>query len=226
MQLYLWSRLRDQKKTQITLYSDTFDKVLELFGNIDEEAQKHGHEVYLRYGYGNPDADPADGAELAQEAQLDFYLNMNLMRYNSIAMWIAMLSQYWEQQLRDFLYQEISHDAIVNKDDFPNTYREVKGAFAQFGINFESFPDWSTIKELRLLCNAVKHGEGDSLRELYRINPSLFSDSYDPSSSTPNTLATLLEQTLELDESLFHKYVETLIDFWDWVPERSFLKGN
>ncbi|EPZ40824.1 hypothetical protein [Alicyclobacillus acidoterrestris] len=224
IQLYLWSGLREQKKNQIKLYSDTFDKALALFNNIDEEAQRYGHEIFQQYGYGNPDADPADGADLAREVSLDYYLNMCLMRYNSIAMWITMLCQYWEQQLRDFLYQEISHDAFITKDDFCNDFGEVKDAFTEFGIHLESFTDWRTIKELRFICNALKHGEGGSLKRLYKLNPLLFCDGYDPSFSTPYSLTTLHEQRLKLDESLFHRYAETLIGFWDWMPERSYLK--
>jgi len=224
LQLYLWSLLREQKKQQITLYSNTFEKALALFENIEEEAEQYGEAIFQRYGYGNPDADPADGADLAREEQLEFYLNMCLMRYNSIAMWITMLCQYWEQQLREFLYKEISHDATIDKDKFCKNFGDIKDAFTQFGINLESFPDWATIKELRLLCNALKHGEGDSLQKLYRENPFLFSDNYDPSNPTPYTLTTLLEQTLNLDESLFQGYAKTIIDFWDWFPERSYFQ--
>ena len=41
-------------------------------------------------------------------------------------------------------------------------------------IDIENLMGWQAIKELKLLCNAVKHAEGCSTTELRTLNPTLF----------------------------------------------------
>ncbi|XFO65318.1 hypothetical protein SPSIL_014270 [Sporomusa silvacetica DSM 10669] len=84
---------------------------------------------------------------------------------------------------------------------------------------------WPKIKELRLVVNIIKHAEGDSANKLRKLRPDYFKwpDGLDFGRDKLEFYkSSLLEETLNLSNNDFEEYYNTLIAFWDELPERMF----
>lgn len=176
-QLYLWSKLREKKIEEILLFKTTFkERVFPVFSNIEKEADNISNDFYdsamNTYYIDYDDIDPADIAENATEIGVDYYEKYSLMRYNTLAMWISMLYEFWEQQVRKFLYDEEIHSFKIEFKNFCTSgIQDIKEEFRYHNINIEKLRCWVIINELRLVCNTLKHGDGRSARELKNIRP-------------------------------------------------------
>ena len=76
---------------------------------------------------------------------------------------------------------------------------------------------------MRLLCNVIKHGDGDSALELHGVNPSLFKIE-DGFEHIDLYRTTLLEETLAIDTTTLKGFEDAIYKFWDELPERSYSK--
>lgn len=90
-------------------------------------------------------------------------------------MFAAGLYHAYEQQFLFFHREELlpyeqQHDKALLK------ISKAKELLSKRGIDVSSFPSWSSIDELRLVANTVKHAEGDSADQLRQIRPDLFQD--------------------------------------------------
>ncbi|PWK06241.1 hypothetical protein [Tumebacillus permanentifrigoris] len=225
-QLYLWHGSREMFKSQIELYVNTFSKkVFPLFSNIEQEADELSDNYFncIMGGNGYDEVDPADVAQNAIDAGLEYYENLSLMKYNTIAMCIAMMYQFWEQQVRKFLFDEVSRYYHIEFKDFCSKgIRQIKSEFKAHDVDLENLQCWKKINELRLLCNVIKHGDGDSASELKNLNADfLLIDSFNRL-ELYNT--TLLKAVLNIDESHLSEYGAYLINFWNELPERMYSK--
>lgn len=228
-QLYLWSKLREKKIEEILLFKNIFkERVFPVFSNIEKEADKISNDLYDNamnaYYIDYDNIDPADIAENATEIGVDYYEKYSLMRYNTLAMWISMVYQFWEQQVRKFLYDEEAHSFKIEFKKFCTSgIKDIKEEFRYHNINIEKLRCWGSINELRLACNTLKHGDGASAQELKNIRPSLFTregfEEYDLLSMY-NT--TLLEETLNISDQDFYNFCDILIEFWNELPERMY----
>jgi len=144
-----------------------------------------------------------------------------LGKYNLTATWHATHYQVWEQQLRLFLFCEISHTRNIKFEKFCDCLSKIKEKFRLYKIDIESFSCWSQINELKLLCNAIKHGVGSSEIELRKIKPALFKQE-DGIDYMKTFKTTLLEESLNINVMTLQKYKEALLTFWDEIPERSY----
>lgn len=110
-QLYLDNRIRKILKEPFETFAKTYlERVIPIFSSLEEESQAIADEKYNALGrYFNPESDdPADYAEMAWEAGLEHYESMSLMQYNMRLMWISTLYQFWEQQVRKFVFEEVT----------------------------------------------------------------------------------------------------------------------
>lgn len=228
-QLYLCKGLRKLKKDEIKLFKNTFkDRILPSFENIEKEAEDVQNDFYNNVMHSpcdDPDAiDPASIAESALELGIDYYEKISLMKYNTLAMWISMLYQYWEQQVRKFLYDEERHYFELEFKTFCSRgIRDIKEEFLFHKVNIEELICWEKIDELRLLCNSLKHGDGNSAQELKKRRPDLFvREELGNIDLLKLYKATLLEVVLNIDEKSFYKYCDVLMSFWDELPERMY----
>ncbi|MBI6873438.1 hypothetical protein [Clostridium aciditolerans] len=225
-QLYLWDKLRQLKKEEILLFKNTFkERVFPVFKNVEQEAEKLSNDIYndfMNRTCSEYDIiDPYDIAEHATEIGIDYYEKYSLMRYNTLAMWISMLYQFWEQQVRKFLYdEERNYFSIDFKRFCSSGINDIKEEFNYHNTNIEKLQCWHSIKELRLICNTLKHGDGGSAQELKKIRPDFFTreglEEYDLLSMY-NT--TLLEEVLNIKEEDFYNFCDILTSFWDELPE-------
>lgn len=235
-QLYLYDELRKNFQRPIELYKKTYlNKVMSLFSNIEEEAKKIADERYFELGQNfNPDYhDEADCAEDAMNAGLEHYEGMSLMRYNTKLMWISTLFQFWEQQVRKFIFEEVMRThkfidkkgkEVLFKDFCTKGIDDIKEEFFEFNQDLTKFPCWEKINELRLLTNVIKHGDGWSATQLKTIRPDFFKANFASRDLLDLYKTTLNKTVLNIDDAEFHEYCEAIIQFWDALPERMYSK--
>lgn len=233
-QLYLYDELRKKIKRPIELYKETYsNKILPVFSNIEEEAKIIAGQHYRELGqYFNPDFhDEADFAEDAWNAGLEHYEGMSLMKYNTKLMWVSTLYQFWEQQVRKFIFEEVTRthqfldkkgNEVLFKDFCTKGINDIKEEFMQFSQDLEKLSCWSKINELRLLTNVIKHGDGWSATQLKTLRPDFFKADFISSDLLDLYKTTLNEMVLKIDDNEFQEYCEATIDFWDVLPERMY----
>ena len=139
-------------------------------------------------------------------------------------MWISTIYQFWEQQVRKFLYDKITHSGYTLCDEnrkemsFENyctNFAQIREQFERFDQNLEELKCWSTIKELKLLANVIKHGEGRASINLEKIKSEFFKSDLMKSYRT-----VLNKQALNINDSDFVKYKVALQNFWKELPDK------
>jgi len=224
-QLYLPEITRRYLKSEISNYVEIyFQKLLPVFKDIESDAEKYTNDIYnnsMCRPACDDSIDPGSIAETALDEGIDYYSYLKLGKYNLTATWHATLYQMWEQQVRRFLFQEISHVYNNQFETFCKNLSEIKKKFKFHNIDIESFSSCPQIDELYLLCNVIKHGGGCSEKRLRKIKPTLFKQE-DGTGYMKTFKTTLLEETLNINEMTLQNYREALLSFWDEIPERNY----
>lgn len=232
-QLYLYRKLRERFQKPYDYYLDVyFNKVVLVFNNLEEEADEIAQSHYEELGqYFNPDIhDESDFADSAFEKGLEYYEAVSLIKYNSKLMWFSTMYQFWEQQVRKFLYDEIKQSGITlcnekgQEIDFKNYcshgIKGIKREFKHFGYDIEKMERWSDIDELRLLANVIKHGDGGAATSLEELRPEFFRSEITEYNLMKSYRTVLNEQVLNVNDTELIKYKEALQSFWEELPER------
>lgn len=232
MRRFMWlsNSKRDVLKWDISMYCKAyFDKVAPVFKNIDEDAA-NAADLYLETvgsGQYNPDiGNEADITTDAHDYGISYAISMDLMKYNVRLMSIATLYQFWEQQVRKFLYEELierNHENIKFKD-FCTNIGTIKEEFRKCDVNLQDLEVWEKIDELRILQNVVKHGDGNARKKLQRIKPDFFRQIDEETSAIDYHFTTLNEQVLNVSDDELTVYSEALMEFWDELPERMYVQ--
>jgi hypothetical protein len=224
-QLYLPETMRRSLKSDISDFVKIyFQKLLLVFKDIERDADKHTNDFFdnsMSQPAYDDSIDPASIAENAQEEGIEHYSYLKLGKYNLTATWHVTLYQVWEQQTRLFLFHEMSHVCDIQFETFCTKLSEIKEKFKFHNVGIEGFSCWPQIKELSLLCNAIKHGDGNSAKSLRKIKPELFKQE-DGTDYMKTFKTTLLEETLNINETTLQNYRDALLSFWDEIPERSY----
>ena len=224
-QLYLPETMRRSLKSDISDFVKIyFQKLLPVFKNIERDADEHANDFFdnsMSQPAHDDYIDPASIAENAQEEGVEHYLYLKLGKYNLTTTWHATLYQMWEQQIRRFLFHKMSHASDIQFETFCTKLSEIKEKFKLHNVDIESFSCWPQIRELSLLCNVIKHGDGKSAKELRKIKPTLFKQE-DGTDHMKTFKTTLLEETLNINEKTLQNYTEVLLSFWDKLPERNY----
>jgi hypothetical protein len=231
-QLYIPEITRRYLKSEIQFFTEIyFQKLLPVFKDIEGEADKLANEFYndfMSQPANDEYIDPSSIAEQSLNIGIEHYSYLKLGRYNLTASWHATLYQLWEQQSRLFLFREMSHVKRIEFDTFCNNLSEIKKNYKFYNVEIEKFTCWTRIEELRLLCNVIKHGPGDSAKKLREINPTLFRreqalfDKEKNIDYMESYNTTLLEETLNINETTLQQYRDILLSFWDKIPERNY----
>lgn len=224
-QLYISEMMRKYLKSEISDYIKIyFQKLLPVFKDIESVADKYAKDFYNNF-MSQPSSDdfidPSSIAEEALDIGIEHYSYLKLGKYRLIATWHATLYQVWEQQSRLFLFREMSHVKKIQFETFCTNLSEIKKKFKLHNVDIESFSCWPQIRELCLLCNVIKHSDGKSAKKLRKIKPALFKQE-DGADYIKTFKATLLEETLSIDEKTLQIYSEALLSFWDEIPERNY----
>jgi hypothetical protein len=198
------------------------NKIFPVFLDIEKDADEHRDKKFYEIGLTcfEDSIDECTASEKAQEAGFEYYELLSAGRRNLLLSWHMMLYHFWEQQVREYLCREMEHTYTFNVSNFCTSISDIKKIFLMYCLNIEKLDGWNKINELNLICNAIKHGDGPSLRKLFELNPNLFSKyiyKYD-------LLNPLHNNALELSLETLDYYKNSLIDFWEQIPERSYLK--
>jgi hypothetical protein len=228
-QLYLPEQTRKFMKSQITSYVEIyFEKLLPVFRDMEKDADKRADDFYkevMNQPSCNEAFDPGAVADDACGIGVEYYSYLKLGKYHLTATWHAMLYQLWEQQVRLFLFREISRDIPrVKKLDFSifcGDIKKIKKGFEDHKVDIERLTCWGRIDELRLLCHVIKHSDGPALKSLRAKNATLLKRGSVPADDMELYKTSLLEETLNIDEKTLVGYKEALLSFWEEIPERN-----
>lgn len=233
-QLYLYEDLRKKYIEELTQIKELFfERIHPIFAEAEKEATEYQNKIWDNLMSQPCDEysiiDPSDYVESVQEAGFEKFKILNLMQYRNINMWISCMCQVWEQQLFSFVYHEALSEGIkYDKSDIKRGFAFSKEVFEWHQQPFESLACWSKIKELRALVNVIKHSEGDSEEKLRKMRPDYFK--HDTENEEYDLLSlyhsTLLEATLQIKDEDFINYYNTLIAFWNELPERMYTKED
>jgi len=224
-QLYFWKPLMEIYRKELSLVEDYYNRTKKQFDDIEKEAEDYANSLYNNYP-GNEDADPASIAELAQGKGLELFEVLSIMKSSHLLMTILMLYYIWEQQLKKFTTSELKHYI-----DFSNKileYCDIKKIFKLHKVDIEKTKSWAKIKELKLLANTIKHGEGHSAKELRKIRPDFFKNKLLSGIDTLEFAEAVLldENSLQVKESDLNVYIKATKSFWDEMPERAYSDVN
>ena len=228
-QLYLWDGIRrDMKKGLSYIRALYFEKLDPVFACAEVEAKAYTKQLWdnaMSAPYYSEDCEiDFEGiVEACQEAGVEKYEILSLMRYRNLGMWLSCMCQVWEQQIIRFVRREVEQKGLV-KFTKEVAFNEAKECFKFHNYNIESMKCWEKIKELRLLVNVIKHAEGSSADRLRKIRPDYFE--WDKRVDFDDKLkfhkTTLLEETLNITNKDFDTYYDILVSFWEELPERMY----
>jgi len=214
-------------KYQIGQFVDLFLlKLKPVFDNIDTEAEEHGNNYFndtQHYSYSEY-IDPADLAEQAMDQTIKHYEFLNLGRYVLIASWHVALFEAFEQQVRNFLYKELLHSFRLSINHVFSRLNDLKKILAFYCVDLRSLKGLKKIDHLRLVCNVIKHGEGESANELRKKRSDLIK-SFDNVELLELYGSSLLDEVLNIDEDTLKEFGNAIESFWDSFPERSFCES-
>jgi hypothetical protein len=216
---------RKLKIRQIKSFLDIYEeKMLPIFSSIEQEADKIARKHYDDL-MSTPSDGSSDGSEFADAAidvGLEYYQTMKLIGYNTLAAWISVMYQFWEQQIRSFLYQELKRYITQSVTKFcENGLIDAIEWLRFFNVDLKSFPSWQGINEMSLLVNVIKHGDGRSAKALNKIKPDLFKKDewFVEEELLKITGTSLLEEVINIDSETLKYYGQSLIRFWEDLPE-------
>lgn len=210
--------IRDYRQ-ELDRYAAVFhERIVSAFANLEEEAKRIEDETYARIGdHINPEyADPEDGMEEASHAGINFYLTTDAVRQGVFNLMTAGLYHMLEQQAQYLATRRVIIDQITQPDGSGGLKQLQKLLKESFKIEIKSFKSWTRLNELRLVANAIKHGDGGSSEELKLLNPNLFQNPLDPFLHIPNVpLRPLVGEGIRLNEDHFNDYKACIVQFLD-----------
>lgn len=144
------------------------------------------------------------------------YCNMMNMRQSMVNLHAVGLCHLYEQQFSYLVMRLVcNYERKANYSEDKNYVLESKE------IDIKRFGSWKIIEELRAVCNAVKHAEGNSAERLETLRPELF---VCPSAlELPDNIPTrprlkarhpLAGEDIYLKEEDVRSYALAIEDFW------------
>lgn len=136
----------------------------------------------------------------------------NLLAFEARRCFALMLAGLFERQLRIWarLHLPENQRAAIGKLEFDRLVRE---ADERHGLDLKSEEVGDTIKELHLLANAVRHGDGRSVDDLRGLAPYLWRYA-DGSTATKSEEQSILSEGIELSDADLARYMRAVTRFW------------
>lgn len=140
-------------------------RLLPTFDDIDQEATRVRDETLLALeGFGSSEGH----GEIAFAKGLEHYEMLSGIRQGLINMFASGLYHLFEQQVQEMNSRFLQQGSSRYISDIMKAWER------GLGRNVLAQQDWNCLNELRLLANTVKHGDGDSSKDLHSVNPDLF----------------------------------------------------
>lgn len=164
------------------------------FDSIDDESKSVEEEAYrISSLYFDPDTmDETHGMDEAYHEGVNHYLVHTHMKQEFLNSSITWVFHHFEKDCSR-LFET-------------NDGNKKKNILLNLGIDTSEASPWSKCNnELRLLANAIKHGEGESSVKLETLRPDLFKRSF------------FLQSNFEIETSIYdvEHYISALIEFWE-----------
>lgn len=155
-----------------------------------------------------------------RQEQLEHFHKADFATRHIVEMLFLGLRSMWEKEIASWLYEE-TVPKVLEKNVVERSlrqYRDTIQLFQDHGIKVSGMPFHERLTELHLLCNAIKHGDGNSCTELFNRRRELFHP-YDirPDLETRSPHGASV-RWLVLSEQNFREYSSAIESFWNHVP--------
>lgn len=152
-------------------------KILPVFGDLEQEADAVAETEFERLCAqpAKPDfhGDLSDLAERATEHGYEYGETMFAIRQSVLNLLAAGLYHLFEQQQKGLFYQTV---AARTGTDY--RWKALNNSLLASGVDWARLPGATSLEELRLTANTIKHGAGDAAAALAAVRPDLFD--FDP----------------------------------------------
>jgi hypothetical protein len=223
-----WARVfKREFSPQLSAIVEALEKrTLPAFDGIEKEAESVSEKTWEEFmsrpatGY----EDPADLAEVAQEAGISHYLLLAGIRQGMINLFVAALYHTFEQQVMYFHRKQVLNPREENDPKLFNLH-EFQTRLKDLGIDITAFSSWPKIDDLRLVANVVKHGEGDSAQRLRRERPALFENpeikklGLSSGRVNPRVFLPLAGEDLYVSLADIKEYRDAVVGFWEELAD-------
>lgn len=216
--------IRSQFIKQIELlYESIQNRLIPTFDTIEKEAEETSEKEWDRLCSScySPDIDPADLAEKAQEAGIEYYMTLSGIKQTLLNITATAFYHLFEQQIIFFLRREVLHPSQENNTRFMKV-SVFRDQLLRKGIDIYSFHSWDKIDELRIVSNTIKHAEGPSASKLRTLRPDLFihpsireqKESFSYGTPISRVYMPLAGEDIFVCKDDLLKYKNALMDFW------------
>lgn len=228
--IYFWFRqvnhFKENNGRVKVLYEDTKIDKDKLWNKYQKKVE---NETKNLSSYLNPESDPSDLYDIYHDKISDaaniFWHAIAIHKYQ----YLMLLCQTWENELISFVVKEVSRYFEVEET---LDYAKVMDKILLKNIDEKRIDGLAEIRELRLLVNVIKHGEGNSADRLRKKRPDYFKANItQPLTNFNDRMKTwsspLLDSAaLNIPDDAFYDYYEAINEFWDSMPERVYLDGK
>lgn len=146
---------------QIEYYKEyVIDWLLPVFNSVEKEAEVKCEKSTSEYAYENA---------------VDWFCSMQSVNQSIINLYVIGASHLFEQQIYVFvstMLQDYSREACWKRD--------IEAISLSREINIENFGAWNKLKELKCVCDALKHAEGRSAKTIAEFYPEKLKDPHIP----------------------------------------------
>ncbi|MGG3573256.1 hypothetical protein ABES80_12340 [Bacillus gobiensis] len=251
--LYLRPSLKEDYIRIYDVLADNHDRIYKavyerLKTHTNEVADEFKEEAVSGQNTNIPQyTDYGDFMEAVQDYVFERLDEQFLMHYQFELMSLSNLYQVFEQQLRQWLFNEMTHNEnqYINQVEFYLENDKGEDVYGKFYSRFNSLTDllrelkltftdwfgeeelivetdiWKTIRECNLLSNTYKHGSGQSATNLYNLYPQYF-EKVNTTRLMDMYRTTNLERVLNVDEISFEKYSKAMKGFWENMKEHQY----
>jgi len=207
---------------QVQAFADCLTKrLLPTFENVEEEAKKVEQEEYERLSLKYPYEDGPDDATLwewAQDEAISYYQVIHDAEQGVVNLFAIGLYHLLEQHLSLFVRRWLVFDDKVPAQ----IWDTAKALLLERGVDIETVPSYPKVKELRLLANCIKHGDGRACEGIRELRPELFCSPHSKDLevsvelSLPHTpiIQPLGGEAVYVSKEEFEAYVGAVKSFW------------
>lgn len=215
---YLENFIQTVIAPQVPTHLELFNRVMVDFDDLLPRAEAIADEEYTRLMSQPVSEHGEDGdgcAELAQDAGQEFFDRMFPLAQSLQNLLTLGLFHAFEQQL--FLL----HQFATAQQQPRHMHAVFKWISNDLGIDCRAYPCANHLEELRLVANAIKHGEGEASDELREKRLELFQHpavrGFAPAASfaSSRTRQPLAGESIYIQRSDFEHYIEHVTAFWD-----------
>lgn len=148
-----------------------FDRILPTLDLIDNEAKQVEKDTYERLSLSASEyTDESDVEEASLNAAISHFEVLTETRQAVINAFVVAIAHLFEQQ-KHLLACNTLLDSEPNSKKREERYRELLSGYE---VNESGFFNLKKLEELKIVADAIKHGEGQSAERLRLLRPDLF----------------------------------------------------